>query len=141
MMVGARRTVKSVLDQHKNRLSVWLASRMLSPLDIQATPPASGERCISDVISDMTTMTACTFNVTNHVSELKEGEMLKSLLVVAAVSVSAGLIVTPVPAFAQNGKNCEEWCTKVRCAPGNVSYSIGTCMARCVPACNRGKQK
>ena len=67
--------------------------------------------------------------------------MLKSLLVVAAVSVSAGLIVTPVPAFAQNGKIVKSGAPRFVVPPGNVSYSIGTCMARCVPACNRGKQK
>ena len=60
--------------------------------------------------------------------------MFKTLLIVAAVSISAGLLVSPAPALAQNGKNCEAWCTNVRCAPTNVSYSVAVCMAKCVPA-------
>jgi hypothetical protein len=71
----------------------------------------------------------------------RRGEMLKTLLAVAAASISAGLLVTPVSAFAQNGKNCDAWCANVRCTRTNVSYNIPTCMAKCVPACNRGKQK
>jgi hypothetical protein len=61
----------------------------------------------------------------------REGDMLRAILVIAAISAAMGAI----PASAQGG-GCQQWCAQNRCA-GGMGYAAGggACMSKCVPAC------
>jgi hypothetical protein len=64
--------------------------------------------------------------------------MLRAILVIAAI----GAVMGAIPASAQGGGSCQQWCAQNRCV-GGMGYAAGGagCMAKCVPACQAKHRK
>jgi len=61
--------------------------------------------------------------------------MLKAV-VLSAVVLAAAITTVLAPGIA-SAKDCTAYCQKVRCKAQNVGGgSVGSCMAKCVSACN-----
>jgi hypothetical protein len=64
--------------------------------------------------------------------------MARMLLIAVAISLTAGVL----PASAQGGGGCQQWCRNGPCSNGGVGRAPGSpvCMQECVAKCQQ-KQK
>jgi hypothetical protein len=63
--------------------------------------------------------------------------MLRPFLIAVAIALLAGVL----PASAQGGGSCAEWCRANRCTGGLSGNMQPVCMNKCIPACEQKRSK